>query len=179
MTDFKFPWEYQFPPFYSLQPNVETRKVQIKAWRSLILDFCQHHNIHQLHLRDWLSKPPFYNESIERRLSLDALRLIIQSLVDSKFAEWVGPYSGKDRDTCIIYFKSPEQWAQIIYDYVKEQSLHNTIVTFYEMLEGESTQDKQFHGLDEHIFLKALKILEKQGKAAVMELDGSKGVKFV
>lgn len=176
MTTFNYPWEYNFPPFFTIQPNLETRKAQLEAWRSLILDFCQQNNIHQLHLRDWLNKPPFCNESIDRRLNLDSLKVIINSLVDKRFAEWVG---SKDKETCLIYSRPPDQWAQVIYDYVKERSLQNTILTFYELLEGDSTKEREFHQLDEIIFLKALKILEKQGKAAVIEMDGNKGVKFV
>lgn len=176
MTSFDFPWEYNFPPFFTIQPNLETRKAQLEAWRSLILDFCQHHNVHQLHLRDWLNKPPFYNESIDRRLNLESIRLIINSLVEKKFAEWIG---NKDKDTCLVYARPPEQWAEVIYNYVKEQSMQNTILTFYELLEGDSTKDREFHQLDEIIFLKALKVLERAGKAAVIEMDGNKGVKFV
>lgn len=133
-----------------------------------------------MHLRDWLNKPPFYNESIDRRLSLESLKVVIQSLVEKRFAEWVGSGTSlKERETCLIYSKPPEQWAQTIYDHVKEKSLQNSILTFYELLEGESTQNCEFHQLDERIFLKALKILERQGKAAVIEMDGNKGVKFV
>lgn len=177
MSKFNYPWEYNFPPFFTIQPNLETRKAQLEAWRSLILDFCQYKNIHQLSLRDCVNKPPFYNESIDRRLSLESLKIIINSLVDKKYAEWVG--NAKDRETCLIYSKPPDKWAEIIYDYVKEKALHNTISTFYELLEGESTEGREFHQLDEIIFLKALKILERQGKAAVIEMDGNKGVKFV
>lgn len=175
MSKFNFPWEYEFPPFFTIQPNLETRKLQLEAWRSLILDYFQDQNIHQLHLRDWLGKPPFANEAINRRLDLDSMKLIINSLVGKKFAEWID----KDQGTCLIYSRPPEQWAQIVYDYVKEKSLHNMIMTFYELLEDDSTKDYEFHQLDEIIFLKALKILEKSGKAAVIEIDGNKGVKFV
>lgn len=173
-SSFNYPWEYDFPPFFTIQPNLETRKSQQEAWRSLILDYCQHHNIHQLHLRDCLNKPPFCNEAIDRRLTLESLRIIIDGLVEKKFAEWL-----KDKESCLVYSRPPDQWAQIIYDYVKERSLQNTILTFYELLEGDSTKDRDFHQLDEVIFLKALKILERSGKAAVIEMDGSKGVKFV
>lgn len=172
-TNFTYPWEYNFPPFFTIQPNLETRKRQFEAWRSLILDFCQHNNIHQLHLRDCLNKQPFYNDTIERRLSLESLKLIINSLVERKSAEWLSD------DSCIIYARPPEQWAKIISDYVKEKSLYNMVLTFYELLEGDETSGREFHMLDETIFLKALKILEKSGKAAVIEMDGHKGVKFL
>lgn len=175
MSKFVFPWEYEFPPFFTIQPNLETKKLQLEAWRSLILDYCQHNGIHQLNLREWLGKPPFYNETIDRRLSLDSMKVVVNSLVAKRFAEWLD----KDHETCLIYSRPPEQWAQIMQDYVKEKSLHNMILTFYELLEGDETKGREFHQLDEIIFLKALKILEKSGKAAVIEIDGNKGVKFV
>lgn len=176
MSSFNYPWEYNFKPFFTIQPNLETRKAQFEAWRSLILDFCQHQSIHQLHLRDWLNKPPFHNETIDRRLSLESLKLIISSLVEKRFAEWVG---NKDKETCLIYSRPLDRWADIIYQYVKEKSLHNTIQTFYEILEGDSAKDREFYQLDEIIFIKALKILEKQGKAVVIEMDGNKGIKWL
>lgn len=173
---FNYPWEYEFPPFFTIQPNLEVQRVQLEAWRSLILDFCQHHNIHKLHLRDWLNKPPFHNEAINRKLDLNSFRYIIDSMVERKFAEWV---DAKSKESCLVYSRPPDQWAQVIYDYVRDKSAHNTILTFYELLEGDSTSNYEFHKLDELIFLKALKILEKAGKCAVIEMDGSKGVKFV
>lgn len=173
MTDFAYPWEYNFPPFFTIQPNLETRKAQLESWRSLILDYCQHHNIHQLHLRDCLNKPPFHNESINRRLTPESLKIIIDSLVEKKFAEWL------NKESCLVYSRPPSQWAKIISDYVKEKSIQNTVLTFYEILEGDSTEGREFHRLDETIFLKALKILEKEGKAVIIEMDGHRGVKFV
>lgn len=148
--------------------------MQLEAWRSLILDYCQHKKIQQLNLRDLHNKPPFCNPSIDRRLSLEAMQVIIASMVEKRFAEW----TDREREKCLVYSRPIEQWAQIILDYVKEKSLHNTIVTFYEMLEGDSTEGREFHGLDETIFLKALKVLERSGKATVIEMDGNKGVKF-
>jgi len=106
---------------------------------------------------------------------MNSIKFIVDSLVQKRFAEWMD----KNKESCLIYSRPPDQWAQIIYDYVKEKSLQNSILTFYEMLEDEKTGDREFHKLDELIFLKALKILEKSGKCAVIEMDGNKGVKFV
>lgn len=172
---FTYPWEYNFPPFFTLQPNLETRRVQLEAWRSLILDFCNNQNINQLNLRSWSNKAPFYNETIDRRLNLESMKIVIDSLCEKKFAEWLD----KQHEACIIYFRPPSHWAQVIYDYVKEQSLHNSVLTFYELVNGDNTKNCEFHNLDEIVFTKALKVLEKEGKAAIIELDGSKGVKFV
>lgn len=175
MSQFTYPWEYNFPPFFTIQPNIETRKAQFEVWRSLLVDYCYHHNLHKLNIRDQLNKAPFYNERIDRRLSLEDARSIIADLVSKRFAEWCD----SQKETCLIYTKQPVEWAKVIYKYVKEKSLYNTICTFYELLEGDSTVNYEFHQLDEAMFMKALKILEREGKAAVIEMDGSRGVKFV
>ena len=40
-STFSFPWQHEFPPFYTLQTHRETRAKQLEAWRSVILDYCQ------------------------------------------------------------------------------------------------------------------------------------------
>ena len=37
----EWPWQYSFPPFFTLQPHKDTRDKQIEAWRHLVLNYCQ------------------------------------------------------------------------------------------------------------------------------------------
>ena len=50
-----------------LQPNTETRKKQLEAWRSLILSYCRHQRVYTLDLAECLQSPLFYNADIERK----------------------------------------------------------------------------------------------------------------
>lgn len=43
---------YHFPPFFTLQPVLETRKMQMKLWHDFILRW------HQVSFRDTMSMPP-------------------------------------------------------------------------------------------------------------------------
>ena len=66
--EFKFPWQYSFPPFFTLQPHAETRAKQLSAWRSLVLDYCQHGGIAAVEVADLARSPLFRNDAIGRRL---------------------------------------------------------------------------------------------------------------
>lgn len=53
-----------------------------------------------------------------------------------------------------------------------------SVMTFYELLEGDDTTGTEFHGMDPDIFALAIAELESRGKASVLEAAGEKGVKF-
>ena len=40
VKDMEWPWQYSFPPFFTLQPHKDTRDKQIEAWRHLVLNYC-------------------------------------------------------------------------------------------------------------------------------------------
>ena len=42
MEEFQWPWQYSFPPFFSIQPNLDTRGKQIDAWKNLVLSYYKH-----------------------------------------------------------------------------------------------------------------------------------------
>lgn len=81
----------------------------------------------------------------------------------------------KSRTSCTIVWKTPGQWADTIYSWIHQRGMVNTPFTIFELCHGEDTENQEFHGIEEHIFLSALRILEKRGKA---ELMGDEGVKF-
>ena len=89
---FSWPWQYSFPPFYTcvknigicilkwnyclffivysnerLQPNVETERKRLEAWKTLILDYCRFHKIYLLDIEESASSPLFQNKSIDSR----------------------------------------------------------------------------------------------------------------
>jgi hypothetical protein len=56
----------------------------------------------------------------------------------------------------------------------------NTIVTFYELTQGEDSVKESFYGLDKDVLIKALQALETQGRAVLIDVDGEHGgVKFL
>ncbi|CAK7217776.1 hypothetical protein SBRCBS47491_003285 [Sporothrix bragantina] len=47
-SSFKFPHYYNYPPMFTLQPNLNTRRAQLDKWSSLVLAYCRHYRIFRL-----------------------------------------------------------------------------------------------------------------------------------
>ncbi|KAI3617579.1 hypothetical protein CBS9595_003488 [Malassezia furfur] len=90
---FVFPAEHQFPPFYTLQPNVQTASVQVDMWAQLVLAYCAHES------RFWLdaagawerTSPLFCNRTLDRALSPAMIRIVLAHLVKQKHAIYHPP----------------------------------------------------------------------------------------
>ena len=168
-------FHYNFEPFFTIQPNIETRRQQLKAWRQLIVDYYSAINQHVLDVNQAINDPIFKNDKIQRQLSSDSVRVILSELQSNGVIEW----TDKKQDKCYVYWKRPEEWAQSILKWVEDKSMHNTVCTFYEIVGSDDTIGYPFHGLDEQVLIKALKCLENQTKAVLIDFDNNSGVKFL
>ncbi len=56
LNNYNFPEYYQWPFFFTIQKNSETRLKQFAMWADLILDYCKVNKIWRL------SKSQFFNE---------------------------------------------------------------------------------------------------------------------
>lgn len=166
---------YNFEPFFTIQPNIETRRQQLKAWRQLMIEYYSSINQYVLDVNRATDEPIFNNHKINRQLSSDGLQLILEHMLSEGVIEWVD----KKREKCYIYWKRPEEWAQLILKWVNDKSLHNTVCTFYEIVGSDDTIGYPFHGLNDQILIKALKCLESEGKAVLIDADDISGVKFL
>ena len=186
MSDY---WQYSFPPFFTIQPNTETRRLQMDAWTEIILDYCRRNRIFSLNIGDCLTKAPFRNDAISRSLTEESLLTILQEMAKRGRIEWVRPEGtsekknkntdgGNRQQECLVFWLKPDEWASTVEKWVDAKSMANTICTFYEITDDERA-DSSLKGLDERILLKALKILEDKGKATIMKMDNSYGVKFL
>ncbi|SPQ27035.1 decd3916-e42c-4117-9874-0aa30fe61f9b [Thermothielavioides terrestris] len=139
----------------------------------------------------------FYNRRINRRLSLADIREVIDFLRRDGRAEYVagggssssngsgggfdgaggGGGGGGEGDVAWIYWRTPEEWAALVEGWVDATGQRGSVLTLYELVEGDGTRGK-FHGLDQELLLKALNVLVKRGKAQVFGQEDSRGVKF-
>jgi len=116
----------------------------------------------------------FSNGKISRSLDRESREMIMNELVASKNAAAVGKNTG----TYEIYWLTLEEWSNVIYSYAVNGGMTNSVLTFFELLNGDDTRDQAFYELDEQVFMKALRHLEGKSRCEVMEIDGSYGVKF-
>ncbi|KAI5464663.1 ESCRT-II complex subunit-domain-containing protein [Mariannaea sp. PMI_226] len=175
-NSFVWPREYHFPAFYTRQTNLTTLHAQRKKWSSLILGYTRHHRIFRLALSSAADSDLFFNRRLERRLQLDDIRDVIDFMRKDGLAEDVG--GGNSGDVVFIHWRKPEEWAALVESYVEETGQKGSVLTVYELVEGDGTKRTEIHGMDNDVLLKALNILVKRGKAQIFGEDDSLGVKF-
>jgi ESCRT-II complex subunit VPS25 len=176
-TDFIYPKGYHFPPFFSPQPTALTRQAQLKKWSVFIQRYCQHHHIFQLQIIDVLDTPLFHNSTLKKRLSLKDAKAVIDYMVSKdgdERAEWLGP----EKSAAWIWWRKPEEWANVISSWVDETGQKGTVLTLYELIQGEATEKQDFYAMDIDVLRKSLGTLVKKGKAQVFGTDDQQGVKF-
>jgi ESCRT-II complex subunit VPS25 len=118
----------------------------------------------------------FHNGKINRTLDRESRELIFNELCNSQNAAKIG--KDKNTGTFEIYWLTLEEWSKVIYTYAVECGMTNSVLTFFELLNGDDSKEQEFHQLSEQVFMKALRHLETKGKCEVMEIDGNYGVKF-
>lgn len=175
MADYDFPWEYNFPPFFTIQPNADTRNAQMQAWRSLVVGYCTSKKIYSMEVTDALNHPLFQNKQLGRGLSQEGLHEVLTDLQKHGHLEW----ADKRKTKFLIHWKTVKQWSKILYEHATSCGLTNSVCTFFELTMSDDVQDKEFYGLDETVLKKALQMLQEEGKAVLINFEGSEGVKFL
>uniref|UniRef100_A0A3B5K1E1 Vacuolar protein-sorting-associated protein 25 n=1 Tax=Takifugu rubripes TaxID=31033 RepID=A0A3B5K1E1_TAKRU len=189
---FEWPWQYNFPPFFTLQPNVDTRQKQLAAWCSLALSYCRHHKLYTLDVLEAQESPVFNNKKIERKLSMEAIQVVFEELrKKGKFIPfiWNLEWLDKNKSRCLVMWRRPEEWGKLMYQWVSREDLIfmisvsrngmvNAVFTLYELSNGDDTEGEEFHGLEEWMLLRSLQALQAEGKAEIITMDDGKGVKF-
>ncbi|XP_011500950.1 PREDICTED: vacuolar protein-sorting-associated protein 25 [Ceratosolen solmsi marchali] len=174
MSEMDWPWQYSFPPFFTLQPHAETKAKQIAAWKNLILNYCRITKQTILDIRDIYNSPLFNNSDINRKLPLDVVSIILEELTKTGNAN----YLDKSKHRWIISWHTVEEWADIIYSWVQENGFIGSVCTFYELTQGDDIINQEFYGLDNEVLVRALRILEMSKKAELIIFDNNEGVKF-
>ncbi|GAA5872475.1 hypothetical protein JCM16303_004532 [Sporobolomyces ruberrimus] len=192
-SGYTFPSLYSFPPFFTRQPNPLTWSHQRSQWIHLILS-------HSRHTRTSYFPPIssttglesfelFHNDKIKRTLSRETFIEILTFMASSTppTIEFI-PQTGSTKTFktssveggCYVYWKTPQEWAETIYDWIRETGQQGAILTFYELTESDPTLD--LYQLPTGLLKKVLDLLQKQGKCSVLRGtlgEEGDGVKFV
>lgn len=192
LIHFEFPKIHSFPPLYTKQPNVTVLNNQLESWMNIILSYCQYYQITSLLLNGQIkycqdesvdvSKLPelFNNKSINRSINDEFKLEILQYMIKKNKAGFINP---KQKDLGIfIYYKSLNEWSDLLYSYIDSTGQLNTILTIYELTKSEMNLPKDLYNLDELLLVKIIKdVLMKSGKAQIIMDDNGEigGVKIV
>ncbi|RMJ08455.1 hypothetical protein BHE90_012248 [Fusarium euwallaceae] len=175
-NSFVFPREYHFPAFFTRQTNLTTLHAQRTKWSDLILSYARYHRIFRLSLSEAADSDLFVNRKLDRRLQFDDIRDVVVFMHKDGRVEYVG--GGTTGDVVLVYWRKPDEWAELIENYVDETGQKGSVLTIYELVEGDGTKGTDIHGMDQHVLIKALNVLVKRGKAQIFGQDDSLGVKF-
>lgn len=137
-SSFTFPREYHFPAFFTRQTNLTTLHAQHNKWSDLILAYARHNRIFRLSLSEAADSDLFVNRTLDRRLQFDDIRDVISYMHTDGRVEYVG---GKSTgDVVFLYWRKPEEWAEFVENYVEETGQKGSVLTVYELVEGDGTK---------------------------------------
>jgi ESCRT-II complex subunit VPS25 len=192
---FPFPEFHGYPPYFTLQPVEETRRKQLELWRALILDYCRAQRLFLIPAGG-AGFPPFANAAIDRRLSHEARLAVLEDLVRAGGGAWLderrppGGLLALGRDApppggggrVLVLWRSVEEWAEEVAAAAAAAGLRGSVATLEELLApGPPLGGTPAEGLPCELLLRALRALERRGRAKLFEggAAGEVGVKFV
>ncbi|RSH82569.1 uncharacterized protein EHS24_007551 [Apiotrichum porosum] len=112
------------------------------------------------------------------KLLAPALKEVLAHMVQEGTAS---PEPPKQASSYLIFWRKPEEWGQIIYDWVSDNGFAGSIMTLYEITDGDLSQTTEFRELPDPLLRRALDTLVKRGKAQILrggDNDGD-GVRFL
>lgn len=173
-SSFKFPEFYNFPPFFTLQPVLDTRNKQLSLWRDLILSYCEHNRIYTFALEETPNCPLFHNDSINRSLKTDETRQVFEFLCSEGRAEWLN----NQKSRILVFWRTPAEWADSIYAWAESNGLLNSVCTLYELQQAE---DQEWYQIDMDMLNRALRHLQSLKKCKIFTGNNPQatGVKFL
>lgn len=162
MKKFSFPDFYDYPPFWTKQPNEEMFSKQVELWSSLICSFCKAINKTQIQIDTALDTILFRNDKIKRHLSRETLISILDKMEETGRARYTSP----EKSSVKIYWITIEEWAKKLCEYGNKYG--NGPYTFRELVEGEDISDRPFQGMDYNTLQEVVQYLVKNEKATYM-----------
>jgi len=96
---------------------------------------------------DYQNTELFKNAKLNKTLYSDDIKKVIDFMVSpdgQQRAEWVTPA----RASAWIWWRRPEEWASSIASWVEETGQKASVLTLYEIVEGDATENQEFHGMD-------------------------------
>ncbi|RDX54094.1 ESCRT-II complex vps25 subunit [Lentinus brumalis] len=178
-SGFVLPSIHAAKPFFTQQPNPATQKTVTENWTRLILSYARHKKLFTLRIEDATDDKSEWDEvlrnpRIQRRLRPSHLAAILSSMVAANQAMYEPP---NQTSSVLLFWRSPEEWAQVLYDWANSTGHLNTIMTFYEIV--EPPVPSPLEGLPLPILRKAIAVLTKSARAQIIAVADGEGVRFL
>ncbi|GBE89518.1 ESCRT-II complex vps25 subunit [Sparassis latifolia] len=179
LSGFLLPSIHSAPPFFTQQPNPTTEAIVVQQWSRLILAYARHRKLFTLRVEDaeivgseW--DEILRNDRINRRLLPPHLEFILTDMVTKNTAVYEPP---RQTRSVLLYWRQPEEWAEVLHDWASTTGQLNTILTFYDIIEPPVSSP--LSGIPMVILRKAISILTKTNRAQVIAVADGEGVRFL
>jgi len=170
------------PPFFTQQPNPVTQAAFTEHWTRLLLSYARHRSLFVLRIEDaevsaggggeW--DEVLRNPRINRRLKPEHLAHILSVMASKNLAVYE-PAKQQTR-AALLYWRLPEEWAEVLHEWATKTGQLNTILTFYEIMDPPAPSP--LSGIPEALLRTAIAILAKSGRAQLISISDGDGVRF-
>lgn len=83
----------------------------------------------------------------------------------------------KQTRSVLLFWRLPEEWAEVLHDWASSTAQLNTILTFFEIV--EPPVPSQLSGIPDTLLRRAISILTKTNRAQVIAVSDGEGVRFL
>ncbi|KDQ61484.1 hypothetical protein JAAARDRAFT_30924 [Jaapia argillacea MUCL 33604] len=177
-SGFLLPSIHSAPPFFTQQPNPNTQSIVTENWTRLILTYARYRRLFFIKLEDAETKGGDWdevlrNERINRQLFPSHLSHILSQMVERNQAVYEPQ---KQTRSVLLYWRLPEEWAEVLHEWVTTTGQLNSILTFYEIIEPPI--ESVLSGIPMTLLRKAISILGRTGRAQIISVADGEGVRF-
>jgi len=178
-SGYLLPSIHSSPPFFTQQPNLITQQTALQHWSRLILSYARHRRLFTIRVED-AEKPGsdwdeiLRNDRINRRLLPPYLEFIIADMVGKGTAVYEPP---KQTRSVLLYWRLPEEWAEVLHDWASSTGQLNTILTLYEIV--EPPVPSELSGIPMVLLKKAVSVLTRTHRAQMIAVADGEGVRFL
>jgi len=95
-------------------------------------------------------------------------------MVERNLAAYEPP---KQTRSVLVYWRLPEEWAEVLYDWAVSTGQLNSIMTFYEIVEPEVPSE--LSNIPIPLLRKAIAHLAKTGRSQTISIADGEGVRFL
>ncbi|KAJ8496039.1 hypothetical protein ONZ51_g1334 [Trametes cubensis] len=145
------------------QPNPRTQAVVAQNWTRLILSYARHKRLFMIRAED-ADVPGSEWDEVLRNPRINT----------KGHAVYEPP---RQTSSVLLYWRTPEEWAQVLYDWANSTGQLNTIMTFYEII--EPPVPSPLSGIPLPILRKAVSVLTKSNRAQIIAVSDGEGVRFL
>ncbi|KAH9169866.1 ESCRT-II complex vps25 subunit [Lactarius sanguifluus] len=177
-SGFLLPSIHSAPPFFTQQPNTATQAGFTEQWTRLLLAYARHRRLFTLRLED--AEVPggewdevLRNPRINKRLMPNHLVHLLDVMVNKDLAVYEPV---KQTRAVLLYWRSPEEWADALHEWATNTGQLNTILTFYEI--SDPPVPSALSGIPESLLRGAIAVLAKSGRAQLISISDGDGVRF-